>query len=68
MLPGFIDHLRFKMLFGLKNFHTKLGIFLITFFYNNCFFTLAKSSQPHILFIAIDDLRPELGCYGSKIS
>jgi len=67
MLPGFIDHLRFKMLFGLKNFHTKLGIFLITFFYNNWNFTLAKSSQPHILFIAIDDLRPELGCYGSKI-
>ena len=26
-----------------------------------------RSNQPHVLFIAIDDLRPELGCYGSKI-
>ena len=25
-----------------------------------------KSSRPNILFIAIDDLRPELGCYGNK--
>ena len=26
------------------------------------------SGKPNILFIAIDDLRPELGCYGSKIA
>ena len=26
-----------------------------------------KSSRPNILFIAIDDLRPELGCYGNKV-
>ena len=29
--------------------------------------TLAVSAQPHVLFIAIDDLRPELGCYGAEI-
>ncbi|TWT83632.1 Arylsulfatase [Planctomycetes bacterium CA13] len=26
------------------------------------------ADQPNILFIAIDDLRPELGCYGSEIA
>lgn len=26
-----------------------------------------QSSKPNILFIAIDDLKPELGCYGNKI-
>ncbi|WP_146400927.1 sulfatase [Planctomycetes bacterium CA13] len=26
------------------------------------------SDQPNILFIAVDDLRPELGCYGSPIA
>ncbi len=29
---------------------------------------LAASKRPNILFIAIDDLRPELGCYGSPIA
>lgn len=26
------------------------------------------NKKPHVLFIAIDDLRPELGCYGSPIA
>ncbi len=29
---------------------------------------LAGSARPHILFISIDDLRPELGCYGSPVA
>lgn len=28
----------------------------------------AKVDRPNVLFIAIDDLRPELGCYGSQIA
>ena len=40
--------------------------FLITFTFLSCGF-VAYSKKPHVLFIAIDDLRPELGCYGSKI-
>jgi iduronate 2-sulfatase len=28
---------------------------------------IQANSRPNILFIAIDDLRPELGCYGSEI-
>ena len=27
-----------------------------------------KTQKPNILFIAVDDLRPELGCYGSDIA
>ena len=29
---------------------------------------LSATQPPNILFIAIDDLRPELGCYGSPIA
>ena len=34
-----------------------------------CFVTnsLAQNTRPNVLFISIDDLRPELGCYGNKI-
>jgi len=28
----------------------------------------AAPSKPHVLFLAVDDLRPELGCYGSPIA
>ncbi len=50
---------------------------LISFFlWLTCFvFTLAwvtrnslAADKPNILFIAVDDLRPELGCYGSPIA
>ena len=31
------------------------------------FSSLQAAERPNVLFIAIDDLRPELGCYGNKI-
>lgn len=33
-----------------------------------CHFSPLGADQPNILFIAVDDLRPELGCYGSPIA
>ncbi len=27
----------------------------------------AQNARPNVLFIAVDDLRPELGCYGNKV-
>ena len=29
--------------------------------------SLGAADRPNVLFIAIDDLRPELGCYGSTV-
>jgi len=28
---------------------------------------IAQSTKPNILFIPVDDLRPEMGCYGNTI-
>ncbi|MBT4274247.1 MAG: sulfatase [Verrucomicrobia bacterium] len=47
----------------------KFVILLFCFFGNFVFQdqTIFAVSRPNVLFIAIDDLRPELGCYGSPV-
>lgn len=55
-----------KYLWGL-NTKRRSGLLLPLFF---CLLgsTVLAEQRPNILFIAVDDLRPELGCYGSEIA
>jgi len=47
----------------------KIGIILLAIFTLGCSKSnIQETKKPNILFIAIDDLRPELGCYGSEIA
>ena len=38
------------------------------FFVTNATLLAAEDKKPNVLFIAVDDLRPTLGCYGDKIA
>ncbi len=48
-----------------RAFDRRLWIALAVFL-SSCLGAPSVPSRPNILFIAVDDLRPELGCYGSK--
>ncbi|MGQ1910850.1 sulfatase [Marinifilum sp. RC60d5] len=53
----------------MKNLIPLILISLITFSCNSGLKQKkALKKKPNILFLAVDDLRPELGCYGSKIA
>ena len=45
-----------------------LKLLLSIIFLFGCVCSTHAADQPNILFIAVDDLRPELGCYGSEIA
>ncbi len=47
----------------MKMFKVKIQYFILIVFLSSC--TNIKE-KPNILFIAVDDLRPELGCYGQN--
>ena len=49
-------------------FHLLPFLFGICTGYFLCVKTCEGKDKPNIIFIAIDDLRPELGCYGSHIA
>ena len=42
-----------------------LGLFFSLFLFAGCNSQI-EQRPPNILFIAVDDLRPELGCYGDE--
>ena len=52
-------------------FYKNLGVLFVVLFLLNCKSEVESEilkQKTNILFIAIDDLRPELGCYGSEIA
>jgi iduronate 2-sulfatase len=50
----------------MRSFFVAFCPFAIAFFAITC--STNADERPNILFIAVDDLRPELGCYGSPIA
>ncbi|MEM9829241.1 MAG: sulfatase [Bacteroidota bacterium] len=47
--------------------HTKITLFYLLLFQPLTIFAQKPEQLPNILLISIDDLRPELGCYGNPI-
>ena len=48
-----------------RQFLNLAGVAATAGFLTRCGINNTKTDRPNVLFIAVDDLRPELGCYGS---
>ena len=52
----------------MKNYYFKFALFLFLFVISNALIAQKKqATKPNILFIAVDDLKPLLGCYGNTL-
>ena len=52
----------------MKNQYFKIALFLFLFIISNTVIAQKKqATKPNILFIAVDDLKPLLGCYGNTL-
>ncbi len=51
---------------SLTNSHSRFGFALCFFLSFALLVSISHGERPNVLFIAIDDLRPELGAYGSR--
>lgn len=47
--------------------YISLALTLVLIFLSSCQTKEEKPSRPNILFIPVDDLRPDLGCYGNSV-
>jgi len=45
----------------------KYIVLLLLVLFCQCLAIAQQTKKPNILFIAVDDMKPELGCYGNKL-
>ncbi len=49
----------------MKNIYITAGTLMLPLFF--CLSSIGQKNKPNVLFIAIDDLKPVLGCYGNSL-
>ena len=64
--PGICNEKILRVLYLKKLLAWSLIIFVICVFLNSNVKAQSKKQHPNVLFIVIDDFRPEIGCYGNK--
>ena len=65
-----MSHVMYAMFLSTNSFRSSHIVRHVTLRFVCCIFitliSVVAKSQPNVLFIAVDDLRPELGCFGCK--